>query len=156
MRIIKLGIISLVAFAMMITLISLFFPSHVRISKAINIGAPADSVLRRLQTMSRWHPAYDSSGGLPDTVLAGNRISPGEIDYTLLAEQNGSVRNGWKILSGLNPDSVTVQWYMDFKLRWYPWEKFSSMLFEGRYGPHMETGLGRLKQLAEANHPSIK
>lgn len=156
MRIIKLGIISLLAFAGMITVISLFFPSRVRISKAINIGAPADSVLINLKNLRSWHPAYDSAGGLPDTVLVSNPISPVETDYVLRTAPGGSVRNGWKLLSGLYPDSVTVQWYMDFKLRWYPWEKFSSLLLEGRYGPYMETGLGRLKQIGESRHPSIK
>jgi hypothetical protein len=35
---------------------------------------------------------------------------------------------------------------MDFKLRWYPWEKFSSLLLEKRYGPVMEQGLAKLKK----------
>lgn len=154
MRIIKLGIISLVAFAIMITLISFFFPSHVRISKAINIGAPADSVIYNLHQFSTWHPAYDSAGGLPDTVLESKRTDANEIDFSL--QDKGNAANGWKVLSGLYPDSVTVQWYMDFKLHWYPWEKFSSLFFENRFGPQMEKGLTRLKALAETRRPSNK
>jgi hypothetical protein len=41
---------------------------------------------------------------------------------------------------------------MDFRLRWYPWEKFSSLLFEKQYGTQMEAGLESLKQLAEDNN----
>jgi len=48
-----------------------------------------------------------------------------------------------------------VQWWMDFKLRWYPWEKFSSLFFENIYGAQMEKGLDNLKRLAEANRSSI-
>jgi hypothetical protein len=38
---------------------------------------------------------------------------------------------------------------MDFRLRWYPWEKFSSLLLEKRYGPMLENGLDNLKKLME-------
>jgi len=38
---------------------------------------------------------------------------------------------------------------MDFHLKWYPWEKFSSMLLENRYGPMMEQGLAKLKKVVE-------
>lgn len=156
MRIIKLALISLIAFALMITVISFFFPSHIRISKAINIGAPADAVMYNLQRPSQWHPAYDSAGGLPDTVLLSRQTSPEETDFSFRTDTKESATNGWKVLSGLYPDSVTVQWYMDFKLRWYPWEKFSSLLFENRYGPFLERGLTRLKQVCEASRPSNK
>lgn len=155
MRIIKLGLISLSAFAIMLTFISFFFPSHVRISKAINIGAPADSVVYRLHSPSLWHPAYDSAGGLADTVLRSTAITKEETDYYFGDNNNTRTTNGWKVLSGLYPDSVTVQWYMDFRLRWYPWEKFSSLLFESRYGQQMEKGLSRLKQVAE-RQPSVQ
>ena len=56
---------------------------------------------------------------------------------------------GWNFYATEIPNSVTVQWYMDFHLRWYPWEKFSSLLLEKRYGPMMEKGLGNLKALVE-------
>jgi hypothetical protein len=38
---------------------------------------------------------------------------------------------------------------MDFHLRWYPWEKFASLLLEKSYGPRMEQGLATLKRLVE-------
>lgn len=57
--------------------------------------------------------------------------------------------SGWNIIPGSIPNSFTVQWYMDFHLRWYPWEKFSSLLLEKRYGTMMEQGLTKLKALLE-------
>jgi hypothetical protein len=38
---------------------------------------------------------------------------------------------------------------MQFKLRWYPWEKFASLLFEKQYGTQMEAGLNKLKAYLE-------
>jgi|GEM_PF-4518103 len=64
MKVIKLGIISLVVFALMITGISLFFPSRVRISKAIDINAARDSVMRQVTdpvNWKSWYPGTDTS-----------------------------------------------------------------------------------------------
>jgi hypothetical protein len=35
---------------------------------------------------------------------------------------------------------------MDFRLSWYPWEKFSSLFYEKTYGTMMETGLLNFKK----------
>ncbi len=66
-------------------------------------------------------------------------------------ESNGKkpVINGWRIITYQQSDSVTLQWFIDFTLRWYPWEKFSSLLYEKMYGTQMEQGLTILKQIAE-------
>jgi hypothetical protein len=40
---------------------------------------------------------------------------------------------------------------MDFHLGWLPWNKFSGLLLEKRYGPRMEQGLTKLKSLLEGH-----
>lgn len=46
--------------------------------------------------------------------------------------------------------SVTVvQWYFDFTFKWYPWEKFSSIIYDKQLGPQMEQSLLNLKRLLE-------
>jgi hypothetical protein len=37
-------------------------------------------------------------------------------------------------------------------LKWYPWEKFASIIFDRQLGPYMERSLGNLKKLAEDLH----
>lgn len=74
-------------------------------------------------------------------------------DSSVLAENTGHHfrrgETGWKLLGGDDDSTtVTVQWYMDFYLRWYPWEKFGSLIFERSYGARMETGLSNLKKIA--------
>ncbi|HVE60521.1 MAG TPA: hypothetical protein VNA26_01790 [Chitinophagaceae bacterium] len=66
MRFIKLPLISFVFLFLLITIISLFFPSHVRISKAINIKAEKETVFALIADTSqwyRWHPAYMQKPG---------------------------------------------------------------------------------------------
>lgn len=148
MRIVKLGIISLVFFTVFFTLLSFFFPSHVRISRATDIQAPKDSVtavLKDLKQWDKWYPGLDSSEGEAYFIS--------DSDSTLIFETNiagrRKAKEGWNIYSGSSPHTFTVQWYMDFHLRWYPWDKFSGLLLEKRYGPVMEKGLTRLKSLLE-------
>jgi hypothetical protein len=43
-----------------------------------------------------------------------------------------------------------VQWYFDFEVNWYPWEKFGSILFDRQLGPSMERSLETLKKNAGA------
>ena len=66
--------------------------------------------------------------------------------YTL---PNKKIQTGWQIATTPDSSSVTVQWYMDFHLRWYPWEKFTSFVFERIYNPQLQKGLDNLKTFLE-------
>lgn len=164
MRIVKLGIISIIFFSILITGISLFFPSHVRISKAIDITAGKDSLMKQIADATNWKNWYPGADTLPVLIIDGKvqGIETGNRQRLIIKEVNDSAvlamnagphskrgGSGWNIFPGSSPSSFTVQWYMDIYLRWYPWEKFSSLLFEKRYGPMMEQGLERLKALLE-------
>jgi hypothetical protein len=165
MRVVKLGIISLVFFSLFITGISLFFPSHIRISKAIDINASRDSVLLQLKdpaNWKKWYPGADTmelyreegkaTGPGPDSLQGLMRIT-GSSDSSVTAVTSGpgikETVTGWNLYLSPAPNTITIQWYMDFHLRWYPWEKFSGLLMEKRYGPLMEKGLSNLKTLLE-------
>ena len=164
MRIIKLGIISIIFFSILITGISLFFPSHVRISKATDIITNKDSLLSQIADATKWKNWYPGADTFPLLFTEG-KVRGIEIDSRqglIINEVNDSAvltmnvgphskrgESGWNFFPGHIPNSITLQWYMDFHLRWYPWEKFSSLLLEKRYGPMMEQGLERLKALLE-------
>ncbi len=160
MRLIKLAFISFLVFFLLITGISLFFPSHIRISKAIDIHAPVDSVHTMISqpvNWKSWYPGadtlslYEADGVIKGIRMPGNQVLmiTGFNDSTVSAANSTSgterASMGWNLIQS-NKNTVTVQWYMDFKLRWYPWEKFSSLLLEKRYGPVMEQGLAKLKE----------
>jgi hypothetical protein len=54
MRFIKLALISLVVLFLLVLGMSLLIPSHVRISRAINITAPKDSLVLQLSDLRNW------------------------------------------------------------------------------------------------------
>ena len=164
MRLVKLAIISIIVFSLLFTGISLFFPSHIRISKAIDISASKDSLMSQIADASKWKNWYsgaDTSAfffveGKIKGITTKNRqdlvitaINDSAVLTGSMGTHSKKGEGGWNIFPGRIPNSYTVQWYMDFHLRWYPWEKFSSLLLEKRYGPMMEQGLARLKALLE-------
>jgi ribosome-associated toxin RatA of RatAB toxin-antitoxin module len=155
---------------LLVTGISLFIPSNIRISKAINIAAPADSVFNQVGDpvkWKNWFPGLESSTVFYEAgTVKGVRIGDSSKQYIRITEKkkdevvaelrSGSKKiiSGWKLISYVESGSTTLQWYMDFKLRWYPWEKFSSLLFEKSYGIRMEQGLNNIKKLVEADRTS--
>ena len=144
MKIFRLLFFSVLFLFLLVTGISLFIPSHIRISKAINIAATAGTVLNQIsepEKWKNWFPGLESSALFYETgVVKGVVINDSSRQYIRIVErkkdevvtelQAGSrkIVSGWKIIGYDRSDSTTLQWYMDFKLRWYPWEKFSMAL----------------------------
>ena len=146
MKYIKLALISLIFFALLLTGISLLFPSHVRISKAVDINASKEQVLMQLKDTTNWknwYPGADSLLPSVDLTFSDLLVKFQQIREGKKAEE------GWNIIQTERPNITTVQWYMDIRLNWYPWEKFSSIMLENRYGPFMEKGLAGLKVYLE-------
>jgi hypothetical protein len=66
----------------------------------------------------------------------------------MVADKGKPVVSGFKTIRHPG-DSSTLQWYMDFNLKWYPWDKFRSLFYENIYGVQMEQGLSNLKELSK-------
>ena len=160
MKFIRLFIISVVVFFLIVTGFSLFIPSQVRISRATNIAPGNDSVLAQICDLSQWknwHPQLENVV-LKDMQLAGGVVKKANANGTQLTVikctadevtvqmQKGAkpINNNWVLIKHGPNDSLTLQNYIDFHFGWYPWEKFSSLMLEGSYGPVMEQGLRRL------------
>ncbi|MGN6401072.1 MAG: hypothetical protein ACTHMD_11500 [Flavisolibacter sp.] len=155
MRLIKLAILSFIFLFAVVTAISLLIPSHIRISKAINIGAPQESIFYFIKDESRWplwYPAFmqkDSFRKKPQIEVSPKSVSDSELVFQLQQADKMPLINGWKIYHHSSTDSLTLQWYSDFHLKWYPWQKFGSLFYENTYGVMMQQGLSNLKKLAE-------
>jgi hypothetical protein len=165
MKILKLIIGSIIFFAIVITIISLFVPSDVRVSKAIQINSSMQALTEQIgnpENWRNWYPGADSSkfyyenGSVKGLVL--NEAKRQSIVFTgkkndevtaMYVLPNKKIPTGWQWVPAADSNSVTVFWYIDFHLRWYPWEKFTSFMFEKVYTPQLKQGLENLKSLLE-------
>lgn len=150
MRIIKLAIISFVFLSLLLLAITLLIPSEIRISRAIDLEVDKPALLPFVQDTAKWS---QWNSYLMDSVrrfrISGLQVSDSLITSTW--NSGDRIFNSSFALYDTRPGTVTVQWYFDFDLGWYPWEKFASITYDKQTGPVMEESLARLKRLVELN-----
>jgi hypothetical protein len=150
---IKLALLSFLFLFLVVTGMSLFIPSHIRISKATNLAVPADSVWMLVRDTARWkewHPWFMQSPELMGRIGTKWTVRNDSVSTILLTQDTKKdLLNTWQVHRYATSDSITLQWYMDFYPKWYPWEKFGSLFYEKTYGTVMEKGLVNLKESLE-------
>ena len=161
MRVLKLFFISILIFGLLILAFSLLFPSSVRISRAINIGAPKEKIQQGLGNLQQWQYWNEMTAKeeLTNKKFTDSLFSSDQMRIRLVSASPDAVLTSWKrnksepVNSGFQViaagDSTVVQWYFDFKLKWYPWEKFGSIIFDKQLGPPMQNSLLNLKKFME-------
>jgi hypothetical protein len=64
--------------------------------------------------------------------------------------QKGNVQNSAFVLhNNTIQHNVTVQWFFEQKINWYPWERFGAMANDKIIGPVMEQSFDKLKKVLE-------
>ncbi len=162
MRFLKLAVISAVALFGIILLISLLLPSHIRVSRAIDISAPAEKIYPLLGNIKQWEKWNQYVQAYHNRVGETDMLKADEIAIFITSNKAKLVTADWQQPSGNKFGSgfaimgnsskhgfTTVQWYFDFHLNWYPWEKFQSIVYDQQLGPVMEKSLAGLKRMAE-------
>ena len=153
MRVIKLGIISAVVFFILFTRGGLLLPSHKIVSRAVNIKAKPASILPLVQNKSAWHLWIE---GMDSTTLNKRQ------QVQIVAVSDSLVVANWKTAEAnyttkfrfiYNPgQAVTiVQWQFEQEVKWYPWERISSLMNDKILGTLMEKNLAKLQMVVEAN-----
>ncbi len=163
MRFVKLAIISVIVLFVILTAISSLLPSKVLVSRAIDIQAPVNTIREQVFQLKNWQnwmtdargekAAYQltANGGLSIGETTIQKISAN--DSTLVSEWSASpvMKATFRIIDHHNADSIiTVQWQMEQKVKWYPWQKFASITKDEIWGGSMEKSLDNLKKLVEA------
>ena len=117
-------------------------PSTVRTSRAINIETGKNNIYPFLADTAKWDK--------------WNELKNDKIQINILPSDSNLLKTDWSYgsrtihsyyrLQKLG-DVTVVQWYFEFPLKWYPWEKFGSITFEKQFGEPMERSLINLKNL---------
>lgn len=174
MRLFKGFFIVLVGLFVFITILSLFIPSKLMVTRAVVINANAGKVfneISNLQNWKHWHPVFinDSANIKFDTVANGisnsceweskgkkNKMlitdkQDNALKATLLREGENDVLNTINVLPLADSNQVQAEWNVLIKLKWYPWEKFYGIFIENISGQGYEDALNSLKQHVENN-----
>ena len=169
MRLIKGFFIVLAGLFIFITILSLFIPSRLMITRAVVINAPADKVFNEisdLQNWKHWQPVFmNDSAKIKFT--SGNSCeweSKGKKNTVQITEKKGNavsailrrageneIKNNISILPLADSNQVQVEWNVLIKLKWYPWEKFYGIFIEKITGQGYEDALNSLKTYIENN-----
>src|SRR4051812_19090614 len=145
MRVVKLGLISVVFFFLLLTGFSLLLPSTTNISRAIDINAPADSVfiyISNLKKWKEWYSNYDSAKVRLSAVTIGKgaALTIDKTTVTLTEVLQGKIKAAWQIGSNEPVEgefnfipkeagaSMTLHWNLIQRVKWYPWQKFASIV----------------------------
>jgi len=163
MRFIKLVLISAVVLFGIITAIASLLPSQVRISRAVDIDAPSAALYPRLAEVKTWEGWNEFVQQYHHRREGHDTLVTDEMTVTITRKTDSLISSAWQQpggyafsggyrIIGYAHDSArcTVQWYFDFHVRWYPWEKFQSIVFDQQLGPVMEKSLQNLKRQAES------
>jgi hypothetical protein len=167
MRFLKLGIISVVFFALLLTAISLLLPSTIHISRAIDINAPAEVVYANVNNFAnwkKWYADYDSSASVLSANTTGASAgltikktsikilesSPKQVKAIWQSENNNPLPGEFNFISQDSSSNMTIQWRFTQTVKWYPWQKFASIISDKAIGPAMEKSLENLKNVSES------
>jgi hypothetical protein len=140
------------------------------VSRAIDINAGKSDVMALINDPVRWKEWYPGADSLSPLFIAGqmrgfvlDSVDKGIIALDSLHSHDVATavfstrrmigKSTWTSFAH-GDHSTTVNWTLEFPLRWYPWEKFSSLFFDKMYGDQLQGGLDRIKLIAE-NRSSI-
>ncbi len=161
MKLIRLGLISILVLFALASLIGILIPSTVLVSRAVDITAPKDSIIgfvKDIQQWKTWMDGMESSSvhihSATAADLAGTKVEISQItDSTVISKwisKKGNLQTATMRIIGVSAQQTTiVQWQFEQKLKWYPWEKLGSIMNDKIIGPMMEKNLNNLKLLIE-------
>jgi hypothetical protein len=153
MRVIKLGIISVVVFFVLFTLGGLLLPSHNIVSRAVNIKAKPTSILPLVQDKAEWHLWIEGMDSA--TLNKRQQIQITSVSDSLIvakwntAEVNYTTK--FRLIYNAGQAVTIVQWQFEQDVAWYPWERISSLMNDKILGTLMEKNLAKLQLVVEAN-----
>jgi len=167
-RLLKGFAIALLGLFLFITILSLFIPSRIQISRGVLIHARAPVVFAQVNSLAEWknwHPVFKNDpSGIRFTGDTALWVSKGKLNRFFITGRAGNsitasldregenpVLNTINLLPLADSNQVQAEWNMLIKLKWYPWEKFYGIFIEKMSGQGYEEALNSLKGYCEAH-----
>lgn len=154
MKLIRFALISVLVIGLLITAISSLFPSVVITSRAVEVNASSAQIQACVKDLSAWK-GWMSDWKDQSVVVQNGTVQVGTQTIQMLSSTDSSVLLNW-VATGQAPYEVKIEWlplkegthviHWSFEqhVKWYPWEKFQTLLNEKVLGAKMEEELQHL------------
>lgn len=141
---------------------SSLMPSQILVSRAVDIRGSIIKTRQQAFNLQNWENWLTDARGEKAVHTYNNAtLSVGETiiqpititDSTFITSwaPGNEIRSTLRIIDHHSTDSlITLQWQMEQKVKWYPWEKFASITKDEIWGGAMEKSLENLKTIIEA------
>jgi hypothetical protein len=83
------------------------------------------------------------------TTVTIKEALPGKIKALWQTGKKDPVEGEFNFFAKDSAAPITLQWNFTQKVKWYPWQKFASIVSDKTLGPFMEKSLENLKKEAE-------
>jgi hypothetical protein len=176
MRYVKMILTGLVGLSLLAMIFALLMPSSVKISRGVIIDADSAAVEQVLLDADKWNewvPWLHKKTGLLvqqkgehgkegfemrwQSIEGENsgRITyigkqPGTLLFSYEFNDMNRSEGGFRIRK-IAEGRTEVQWFMEYPLKWYPWERFYGIFVDGMIGSVFEIGLQELIKLTVAS-----
>ena len=169
----------LVGLFAVITIIGLLIPSSVKISRGVIVNTDSSNVYKELSDVKNWNQwlpwitadsgavvqtsAFTNASGAyfkwkgvklnSEGKLTVQSVKPDEILLLHEIKDMNTSEGGFRIRS-ISNNTTEVLWYMEYKLKWYPWERFFGIFVDKMIGSAFEQGLEQFRSYTEQKYSS--
>ena len=162
MKLIRFAMISILVIGLLITAISALFPSRVITSRAVEVNASSKQIQHCVRDLEQWK-SWMSDWKDQAVVIDGKMVKVGTQTIEVLANTDSVLLLNW-VATGQAPYKVQIEWlplkegtfviHWSFEqhVKWYPWEKFQTLLNEKVLGAKMEEELQHLTACIISNN----
>jgi hypothetical protein len=166
MKLIRFAIISALVISILITAIASLFPSVVITSRAVEVNATKSQIQHCVKDLSAWK-GWMSDWKDQSVMVQDSLAQVGTQTIKMLSSTDSSVLLQW-VATGQAPYQVQIEWlplkegtyviHWSFEqhVKWYPWEKFQTLLNEKVLGAKMEEELQNLTTCILSDSVALK
>jgi hypothetical protein len=166
MKLIRFAIISVLVISILITAIASLFPSVVITSRAVEVIATKSQIQHCVKDLSAWK-GWMSDWKDQSVMVQDSLAQVGTQTIKMLSSTDSSVLLQW-VATGQAPYQVQIEWlplkegtyviHWSFEqhVKWYPWEKFQTLLNEKVLGAKMEEELQNLTTCILSDSVALK
>lgn len=167
MKLLKLGLISLVCLFILALGIGALLPSKVLVSRAVNIKVEPNLVLKQVSDIREWEHWVTGMKDPSVKIQSTNEATIGSNQVTITQVSDTAVISEWRsnksnlqistlrIIHQPQQQVTIVQWQFEQQVGWLPWEKLGTMMNDKIIGTMMEKNLEQLRTYLEAQTGSL-